>query len=158
MKTEDFVSEEFLKQFKTGEQLNNFLAGIQKRAIEKMLEGELDDHLGYDKHQQSQSANSRNGYGKKKVRTGYGQMEIEVPRDREASFNSMLVPKRESMIEGLEEVKVSMYAKGMSVSDIQEQISDIYKLPRNPAREKYFVLPLVELPSFSAAMRGNGCA
>lgn len=127
MKTEDFVSEEFLKQFKTGEQLNNFLAGIQKRAIEKMLEGELDDHLGYDKHQQSQSANSRNGYGKKKVRTGYGQMEIEVPRDREASFNSMLVPKRESMIEGLEEVKVSMYAKGMSVSDIQEQISDIYK-------------------------------
>lgn len=50
MKTEDFVSDEFLKQFKTGEQLNDFLASIQKRAIEKMLEGELDDHLGYDKH------------------------------------------------------------------------------------------------------------
>lgn len=127
MKTEDFVSEEFLKQFKTGEQLNNFLASIQKRAIEKMLEGELDDHLGYDKHQQNQSANSRNGYGKKKVRTGYGQMDIEVPRDRDASFNPMVVPKRESMVEGLEEVMVSMYAKGMSVSDIQEQISDIYK-------------------------------
>lgn len=54
-------------------------------------------------------------------------MDIEVPRDRDASFNPMLVPKRESMVEGLEEVMVSMYAKGMSVSDIQEQIKDIYK-------------------------------
>ncbi len=53
MKTKDFLSDDFLKQFKTGDQLNEFLASIQKRAIEKMLEGELDDHLGYDKHQQS---------------------------------------------------------------------------------------------------------
>ncbi|MCF3110873.1 IS256 family transposase [Niabella sp. CC-SYL272] len=127
MKTEDFLSDEFLKQFKTGEQLNEFLSSIQKRAIEKMLEGELDDHLGYDKHQQSDNPNARNGHGKKKIKTGYGQMEIEVPRDREASFNPILVPKRESMVEGLEEVMVSMYAKGMSVSDIQEHVKDVYK-------------------------------
>jgi len=127
MKTEDFLSDVFLKQFKTGEQLNDFLASIQKRAIEKMLEGELDDHLGYDKHQQSDNPNARNGHGKKKIKTGYGQMEIEVPRDREASFNPILVPKRESMVEGLDEVMVSMYAKGMSVSDIQEHIKDVYK-------------------------------
>lgn len=127
MKTEDFLSDDFLKQFKTGEQLNDFLASIQKRAIEKMLEGELDDHLGYDKHQQSDNPNARNGHGKKKIKTGYGQMEIEVPRDREASFNPILVPKRESMVEGLDEVMVSMYAKGMSVSDIQEHIKDVYK-------------------------------
>ncbi len=49
MKAEDFLSDDFLKQFKTGDQLNDFLASIQKRAIEKMLEGELDDHLGYEK-------------------------------------------------------------------------------------------------------------
>lgn len=127
MKTEDFLSDDFLKQFKTGEQLNDFLASIQKRAIEKMLEGELDDHLGYDKHQQSDNLNARNGHGKKKIKTGYGQMEIEVPRDREASFNPILVPKRENMVEGLEEVMVSMYAKGMSVSDIQEHVKDVYK-------------------------------
>lgn len=127
MKAEDFLSDEFLKQFKTGEQLNDFLASIQKRAIEKMLDGELDDHLGYDKHQQSDNPNARNGHGKKKIKTGYGQMEIEVPRDREASFNPILVPKRESMVEGLEEVMVSMYAKGMSVSDIQEHVKDVYK-------------------------------
>lgn len=127
MKAEDFLSDEFLKQFKTGEQLNDFLASIQKRAIEKMLDGELDDHLGYEKHQQSDIPNARNGHGKKKIKTGYGQMEIEVPRDREASFNPILVPKRESMVEGLEEVMVSMYAKGMSVSDIQEHVKDVYK-------------------------------
>ncbi len=127
MKAEEFLSDDFLKQFKTGDQLNDFLASIQRRAIEKMLEGELDDHLGYEKHQQSDNPNARNGHGRKKIKTGYGEMDIEVPRDREASFNPMLVPKRESMVEGLEEVMVSMYAKGMSVSDIQEHVKDIYK-------------------------------
>lgn len=133
VKTEDFLSDEFLKQFKSGEQLNEFLSSIQKRAIEQMLEGELDDHLGYEKHQKGQSDNSRNGYGKKSIKTGYGEMEIQVPRDRDASFNPMLVPKRESMLEGLEEIMVSMYAKGMSVSDIQEHIKDIYNFYVSPA-------------------------
>lgn len=127
MKAEDFLSDDFLKQFKTGEQLNDFLGKIQKRAIEKMLEGELDGHLGYGKNEQSDTSNARNGYGKKKIRTSYGESEIKVPRDRDASFNPMLVPKRESMVEGIEEVIVSLYAKGMSVSDIEEQIKDVYK-------------------------------
>ncbi len=127
MKAEDFLSDDFLKQFKTGDQLNEFLASIQKRAIEKMLEGELDDHLGYDKHQQSDNANARNGHGRKTIKTGYGETEIGVPHDREAGFNPILVPKRESMVEGIEEVMVSMYAKGMSVSDIQEHVKDVYK-------------------------------
>jgi putative transposase len=127
MKAEDFLSDNFLKQFKTGQQLNDFLGQIQKRAIEKMLEGELDGHLGYQKNEQSDSKNARNGYGKKKIKTSYGESEIKVPRDREASFNPIIVPKRESMVEGIEEVIVSLYAKGMSVSDIEEQIKDVYK-------------------------------
>ena len=127
MQTEDFLSDDFLKQFKTGQQLNDFLGQIQKRAIEKMLEGELDGHLGYGKHEQTDGSNARNGYSKKKVRTSYGESEIRVPRDREASFNPMIVPKRESMVEGIEEVIISLYAKGMSVSDIEEQIKDVYK-------------------------------
>ncbi len=90
-----------------------------------MLEGELDDHHGYDKHQQSDNPYARNGHGRKKIKTGYGQMEIEVSRDREASFNPILVPKRENMVEWLEDVMVSMYAKGMSVSDIQEHVKDV---------------------------------
>jgi putative transposase len=127
MKAEDFLSDDFFKQFKDGKQLNDFLGQIQKRAIEKMLEGELDGHLGYEKNEQSDIKNARNGYGKKKIKTSYGEAEIKVPRDRDASFNPMIVPKRESMIEGIEEVIVSLYAKGMSVSDIEEQIKDVYK-------------------------------
>ncbi len=127
MKTEDFLSDDFLKQFKTADQLNGFLSQIQKRGIEKMLEGELDSHLGYDKHEHKENTNSRNGYSKKKIKTSYGESEIKVPRDRDASFNPMIVPKREGMVQGLEEVIVSFYAKGMSVSDIEEQIREVYK-------------------------------
>lgn len=126
MRPEDLLTDDFLKQFKSREALNDFLGQLQKRGIEKMLEGELDGHLGYDKHEQSSNSNSRNGYGKKKIRTSYGESEISVPRDRDASFNPMIVPKRENMVDGIEEVIVSLYAKGMSVSDIEEQIKDVY--------------------------------
>lgn len=126
MKKEDLLNAEFLKQFKTGEEFSNFLKQIQKRGIEKMLEGELDGHLGYPKHEQTSVNNARNGFTKKKVRTSFGESEIRVPRDREASFNPMLVPKRTSMVDGIENVIVSLYAKGMSNSDIEEQIREVY--------------------------------
>lgn len=116
----------FLKQLKTGEELNNFLSQLQKRGIEKILEGELDAHLGYEKHEKSDSSNNRNGYSSKKVKTSLSASDIQVPRDRDASFNPMLIPKRKNMIDGIETVIVSMYAKGMSVSDIEEQLKDIY--------------------------------
>ncbi|MBO9658579.1 MAG: transposase [Chitinophagaceae bacterium] len=113
MKPEDSLSDDFLKQFKTGQQLNDFLGQIQKRVIEKMLEVELDGHLGYNKNELSKSKNAH-GYGQKKIKTQYGESEIQVPHDRDASFNPMIVPNRESMVEGIEEVIVSLYAKGMS--------------------------------------------
>ena len=62
MKKEDLLSDEFLKQFKTGEDLNGFLAQLQKRGIEAILSGELDSHLGYEKHEKTNSSNSRNGF------------------------------------------------------------------------------------------------
>lgn len=127
MQTEELFNDDFFKQFKTGKELTDFLTQLQKRGIEKMLEGELDGHLGYEKHEQTAVNNARNGYGKKKIRTNFGESEIRVPRDRDASFNPIIVPKRESMVEGIEEVIVSLYAKGMSVSDIEEQIKDVYK-------------------------------
>ena len=126
MEPKDLLTDEILKQFKTGKQLNDFLMQVQKRGIEKMLEGELDDHLGYEKHEKSIAENSRNGYGTKKVRTRLGESEIIVPRDRDASFNPMIVPKRGSMVEGLENIIVSFYAKGMSNSDIERQIRELY--------------------------------
>ncbi len=127
MKKDDLISDDFLKQFKTHEELTDFLKQIQKRGIEKMLEGELDGHLDYDKHQRSTGSNSRNGHSRKKIKTSFGESEIAVPRDREASFNPMIVPKRGNMVDGLENVIVSLYAKGMSNSDIEEQIREVYE-------------------------------
>lgn len=127
METEELFNDDFFKQFKTGKELTDFLTQLQKRGIEKMLEGELDSHLGYGKHEQAGTNNARNGYGNKKIRTRFGESQIRVPRDRDASFNPIIVPKRESMVEGIEEVIVSLYAKGMSVADIEEQIKDVYK-------------------------------
>ena len=126
MKKEDLLSDEFLKQFKTGEDLYGFLAQLQKRGLEKMLEGELDAHLGYDKHEKTTKSNARNGFSNKKIKTSFGESEIQVPRDREASFNPIIVPKRQNMLDGLENVIISLYAKGMSNSDIEEQIREVY--------------------------------
>ena len=120
------LTDAFLKQLKTGDELNSFLAQLQKRGIEKILEGELDAHLGYDRHEKTSSSNARNGTSTKRVKTSFGETSIEVPRDREASFNPMLIPKRQSMVDGLENVIVSLYAKGMTVSDIEEQIREVY--------------------------------
>lgn len=126
MKKEDLFDDDFLKQFKSGEELSNFLKQLQKRGLEKMLEGELDSHLDYKKNQRSIEGNTRNGYSQKKVRSSYGEDSIKVPRDRDGSFNPMIVPKRKNMVDGIENVIVSLYAKGMSNSDIEEQISEVY--------------------------------
>jgi len=83
-------------------------------------------HLGYEKHEKSSGSNSRNGYSNKKVKTSLGETEIQVPRDRQATFNPMIVPKRQKKVDGLENVIVSLYAKEMSVSDIEEQIREVY--------------------------------
>lgn len=126
MKKEDLLYDKFLKQFKTGGDLNKFLAQLQKRGLEVILNGELDAHLGYNKHEKSTSSNSCNGFSTKKVKTSFGESEIQIPRDREASFNPIIVLKRQSMVDGLENVIVSLYAKGMIVSDIKEQIREVY--------------------------------
>ena len=126
MNKEYFFDDDFLKQFKSGEELSNFLKQLQKRGLEKMLEGELDGHLDYEKNQRSQNGNTRNGYSQKRVRGSFGEANIKVPRDREGSFNPMIVPKRGNMVDGIENVIVSLYAKGMSNSDIEEQISEVY--------------------------------
>ena len=126
MKKEDAFSAEFLKQFKNGEELYAFLGQLQKRGVEAILEGEMDNHLGYEKHGESTGENTRNGHGKKKLRNQYGEAEIQVPRDRKSSFEPMLVPKRKNIADGVESIIISLYAKGMSVSDIEEQIKDLY--------------------------------
>ncbi len=128
MQVEDLVNDEFLKQFKDGKEFMSFMDGLYKRGVEKMLEGELDSHLGYLKHdkENKETSNSRNGYSTKQVKTEHGKLEIKVPRDRESSFEPEILPKRSSITEGVEKLVISLYAKGMSNSDIEEQLQEIY--------------------------------
>ena len=129
----NLISDDFFNEFKTGEELNDFLKKLQKRGIEKLLEGELNAHLGYSKHEKTTGSNARNGYGSKNIKTSYGDMEIKVPRDRDASFDPMLIPKRKSMVDGIENVIISLYSKGMTVSDIEQQIREVYNFDVSPA-------------------------
>jgi len=126
---EDLLNSEFLKQFKNSKEFSTFMEQMYVRGVEKMLEAELDNHLGYEKYSPSgkNSGNSRNGTTSKKLKGEYGEVEIEVPRDREGSFTPIAVPKRSSLAEGMENLVISLYAKGMSVSDIEEQLREIYK-------------------------------
>lgn len=126
MKKQDVLTSEFLQQFKTGDELNSFIKEIQKRGIEQLLEGELDAHLGYQKHHISDSKNARNGYNTKTIKTDQGEQEIQVPRDRDGSFNPLLIPKRKNMVDGVENVIVSLYSKGMTNADIEQQIKEVY--------------------------------
>jgi len=96
--------------------------------MERALEGEMDDHLGYQKHDSSGrgSGNSRNGKSKKTVVGKRGPMEIEVPRDRDSSFEPQLVKKRQTRIDGLDEKIISLYARGMSTREIQAELKSLY--------------------------------
>ena len=116
----------FSNPLKMRQILNLFFKKLHKKAVEQMLEAELDTHLDTEKHQRTKDGNYRNGYISKKIKTSYGEEEIKVPHDREGSFEPKLVPKRKNIIDGLENIIISLYAKGMSVSDIEEQVRDLY--------------------------------
>jgi putative transposase len=117
---------DFFKQFKSGQEFQGFMDALFKRGVEELLEAELDSHLGYDKHSASLAANTRNGKKSKTIKTSKGTYAIDVPRDRDSSFTPQLVPKRKRMIEQIEEVVVSFYAKGMSTADISRQVNELY--------------------------------
>lgn len=122
------IDDNFFKQFKSAEELDTFLHSIFKRGVETMLESELSEHLGYDKHSPDgiNTGNSRNGKNTKLVKTKMGEVSIEVPRDRNGSFEPVLLPKRKRMIDKIENVIISLYAKGMSTRDIELQVKEIY--------------------------------
>lgn len=119
---------DFFDRFKTMEDISSFMDKLFKRGVEKMLESELSEHLGYDKHSPEGhgSGNSRNGKTRKLVKSSNGEVIIEVPRDRQGDFTPVVLPKRQKVIEKIESVVISLYARGMSTRDIEDQIKDIY--------------------------------
>jgi transposase-like protein len=110
------------------EEMQEALKDIFGPMFEAMLQGEMDSHLGYDAndHGYKDTTNRRNGYSHKTVKTTYGDVEVDVPRDREASFEPQAIPKRTRDVSGIEDKVLSMYAKGMSQRDIADTIENIY--------------------------------
>ena len=110
----------------TAEDIQDALKDLLGRTIESMLTAELDNHLGYDPYERTDSANARNGKKQKTLRSKYGEIPIEVPQDREGSFEPQIVKKRQKDISSIEDKIISMYAKGLTTRQISEQIEDIY--------------------------------
>jgi transposase-like protein len=127
MKQEDLLNEEFLKKFKSREEFDEFFSSLYKRGVEAMLQGELESHLGYKKNALRPSKeNARNGYTSKRLKSELGEVQINVPRDRAGDFEPQLVPKRSGITQGIENLVISLYAKGMSNSDIEDELREIY--------------------------------
>ena len=94
--------------------------------IQEMMEAEMDEHLGYDKYERSSVSNYRNGTKTKHVRSKYGEFDIDVPQDRQSTFEPKIVQKRQKDISAIDDKIISMYAKGMTTRQISDTIEDIY--------------------------------
>lgn len=110
------------------EDMNDALKDLFGPLFELMLQGEMNNHLGYESNDKGikQTENRRNGYTKKTLKTSHGEVEIESPRDRDGSFEPVMVPKRKKDVSAIEEKVLAMYARGMSQRDISKTVEDIY--------------------------------
>ena len=110
--------------------LQSVLKEMLKTGVEKLLEAELDEELGYEPYdRQVEKTNYRNGKSTKRVKTDLGEVELKIPRDRNGEFDPQIVPKHSSDISAIEDKVISMYGKGMSQRDISEHIEDLYGMP-----------------------------
>lgn len=128
-KTQNLLPKDFFKQFKSKEDFHSFFNDLFKQGVEEMLQAELDEHLGYEKHSKegNNSGNSRNGSYTKKVKTeSLGDMVLNIPRDRNSEYSPRLIPKGQRMSDKLEEAIIGMYSRGMTTSDISEQVKQVY--------------------------------
>ena len=110
----------------TAEDIQDALKDLLGGNIKEMMEAEMDDHLGYQKYERSDSDDYRNGYKSKRVNSSYGSMDIDVPQDRKSTFEPQIVKKRQKDISDIDQKIISMYAKGMTTRQISETIEDIY--------------------------------
>lgn len=121
----------FFKQFKSKENFQEYFNSLYKQGIEEMLQGELDEHLGYSKHTTEgyNTGNSRNGSFPKTVTTeNVGEVVLNIPRDRNGEFEPHIIPKGQTISSKIEDAVLGMYSRGMTTSDVRNQVLEIYGL------------------------------
>ena len=126
----------FIKEnnLKTAGDVQHALRDIFSGTLQEMLEAEMDQNLGYEKHDDSnkQTENRRNGHSKKTVRSEYGDITLDVPRDRDGEFEPLIVKKHQKSVAGIEEQILLLYAKGVSTREIQDHLQRLYGIEVSP--------------------------
>ena len=155
---------------------NGLLKQLTKAVLERALQAEMTEHLGYEKHDPVgyKSGNSRNGKSQKKLKGEFGELELETPRDRKATFEPKIVAKGQTRFSGFDDKILSMYARGMTTREIQAHLEEIYGLEVSPTlisnvteavqeevrewqnRPLEPIYPIVYLDALFVRMRDNG--
>jgi len=124
---------EAAKSIKTEKDLSDFSRMLKRVTVETALNAELDDHLGYEKHETSESSNSRNGYSSKTLISEDGTFDVDIPRDREGSFEPQLVKKHQRRLTGMDDKIHCLYAKGMTTREIVAAFREMYDADVSPS-------------------------
>jgi putative transposase len=127
-----------LKDYKTPEEIlgdNDLLKQLTKAVLERAMQAELTEHLGYEPHDAAgdNSGNSRNGKSRKTLKGEFGNLPLEVPRDRNSSFEPQIVPKGQTRFEGFDDKILSLYARGMTTREIQSHLEEMYQVEVSPS-------------------------
>lgn len=139
---------ELASQCESVDDVQTMIRDLFKETLQVIFEAEMDHHLGYEKHAfvGNNSGNSRNGYSKKSIKSKYGNMTLDIPRDRNGAFEPQIIKKHETALNGLDHQIIGLYAKGMSTRDIEDHMRDLYGISVSPAMVSKVtdkVLPLI---------------
>jgi len=134
MQNNSSLAKELAKNCRNMDDIHEKLKDLFKETLQQIFEAEMEEHLGYAKHDPSgnNSGNNRNGYSKKNIKTRFGNTEIDIPRDRNGEFEPQIVKKYETTSNQLEDQIIAMYAKGLSTRDIEKHMQDIYGIDISP--------------------------
>jgi putative transposase len=138
MPIDNKLIDNLLKDYKTPEEIlgdNGLLKQLTKAVLERAMQAELTEHLGYEPHAAAgdNSGNSRNGKSRKTLKGEFGNLPLEVSRDRNSSFDPQIVPKGQTRFEGFDDKILSLYARGMTTREIQSHLAEIYQVEVSPA-------------------------
>jgi putative transposase len=150
-KLQQAIQDELAARLKAGKikstaDLGTLFSDMYREAVQVMLKAEMDEHLGYEKYapESVQFSNNRNGKNSKKVKTKLGELSIDVPRDREGSFEPQLVPKRSRVMAEIEDQVLSLYTHGMSTRDIESHVRELYGVDMSEATISHITDRVVE--------------